>query len=67
MDQISKMIAFEQGELNEEDTIQLFQELVDSGLVWKLQGFYGRTAMELIGRGLVMSEEITKVSEWKRR
>jgi hypothetical protein len=53
MNELDTMIAYEQGELNEEDTIELFQNLVNSGLVWTLQGSYGRTAMKLIDEGLV--------------
>jgi hypothetical protein len=51
MSQIDKIIAFENGELDSEQTIQLFQELIDSGKVWQLQGFYGRTAKYLIDKG----------------
>jgi hypothetical protein len=50
---LNMMIAFEEGELSEEDTIELFQGLVDTGLAWKLQGFYGRTAAQMIKEGLV--------------
>lgn len=49
---IGRMIAYEQGDLSEEDTVELFQELIDSGLVWTLQGFYGRRAAALIRLGL---------------
>ena len=51
MDQVDKIIAFEQGELDEDGIIELFQELIDSGLVWQLQGSYGRTATFLIENG----------------
>jgi hypothetical protein len=51
MDQVDKIIAFEQGELDEDGIIQLFQELIDSGLVWQLQGSYGRMARNLINAG----------------
>jgi hypothetical protein len=51
MDQVDAIIKYEQGELGEEDALKLFQDLIDSGLVWKLQGHYGRTAMALIQGG----------------
>jgi len=51
MSQIDKIIAFENGELDNEQTIQLFQELIDSGMAWSLQGSYGRTAKYLIDAG----------------
>lgn len=48
---IDKIIAYEQGELDDEQTIELFQELIDSGLCWQLQGSYGRMAQRLIDAG----------------
>lgn len=53
MPDIQDMIAFEQGELDQDATVALFQQLVDTGLAWQLQGFYGRTAADLIRAGLV--------------
>ena len=50
---LNKIIAFEQGELNDSEIITLFQEMVNSGLVWELQGSYGRLAMNLIDNGVV--------------
>lgn len=50
---IDKIIAYENGDLSDEDTIVLFQELVTSGDAWRLQGSYGRTAAALIDAGLV--------------
>ena len=53
---VDQIIAFESGELNEEQTVELFQGLVDSGLAWSLQGSYGRTAMALIESGMVTAK-----------
>jgi len=51
MSQIDQIIAYEQGELDDEEIITLFQDLIDSGLAWQLQGHYGRTASALIASG----------------
>ena len=48
-----QIIDYESGELNDSETIQLFQELVDSGLAWNLQGHYGRKAYALLRDGLI--------------
>ena len=45
------IMAFENGECTEEEIIDGFQELINSGTVWKLQGSYGRMARQLIDAG----------------
>ena len=50
---VDNIIRYEQGDMNEEEVIEFFQELVDTGLAWKLQGHYGRTAKVLIDYGWV--------------
>ena len=42
--------GFEEG--SEQDLINAYQFLIDTGLVWSLQGRYGRTALRLIDQGL---------------
>ena len=58
-DLTSKLVAFEEGHLSDEETIELFQHLVDTGLAWSLQGFYGRTAAVLIEKGYITSKKET--------
>ena len=53
MDTVGKIIEYESGEMDDDAIIEFFQELVDSGLAWQLQGSYGRTAQSLIEAGLV--------------
>lgn len=50
---IDRLIAYENGELEEHEIIDLFQELVDSGQAWTLQGHYSRTANYLIETGQI--------------
>lgn len=46
-----RIIAYEQGDLPEEEIPQLFQALIDNGQAWSLQGHYGRTAIHLMLEG----------------
>lgn len=52
-DLVSSIIAFESGDLDDDEVVDLFQHLVDTDAAWSLQGSYGRTAAALIGAGLV--------------
>jgi len=48
-----RIVEYENGELNQQQTIQLFQELCDSGMIMNLQGHYGRLAYQLWEAGLI--------------
>lgn len=48
---IDAICRYEGGEMDVEETFEFFQELIDSGMAWQLQGHYGRTAEALIDEG----------------
>lgn len=52
-DNVDGILAYENGELNENQVIELFASLLRSGMAWKLQGSYGRTAADLINAGVL--------------
>ena len=53
---IDNIIAYEQGELNDQEVVRLFADLIKSGMAWSLQGHYGRTATTLINEGWIDRE-----------
>jgi hypothetical protein len=50
---INQIMSWESGEMNETDEDTFFQDLVNSGLVWQLQGAYGRNAVALASAGRI--------------
>lgn len=46
----------------EEEYLAAWQQLVDSGLAWQLQGWFGRTAQDLIEQGLI---ELPEQQGWE--
>jgi hypothetical protein len=56
MDVLGMMMSFENGELDDDQVLELFQHLIDTGLAWQLQGSYGRTARHLIDNGYIMEK-----------
>lgn len=55
-DLTSRIIDYESGQLNDKQTLRLFSALVRSGLAWRLQGHYGRTASAMIDGGFIKSD-----------
>ena len=52
MKNFTEIIRYENGELDDEEVVALFQALIDENVVWYLQGSYGRTAAALIQSGV---------------
>ena len=61
---IDQLIDYENGELDEQDEIEMFQEAINSGLAWRLQGSYGRQAMGLIEAGKCLLGEVGHRDYW---
>lgn len=50
---LDNIIAYEQGDLDDEQALELFQHIYDEGHYTWLQGSYGRTLQVLLDRGLI--------------
>ena len=50
-DQVAFIMDYEGGSPTDEEIIEGFQNLIDTGVVWQLQGHYGRMATRLIEAG----------------
>ena len=53
---VELIMRYEAGETTEEETLKLFQRLLDEGLIWSLQGHYQRMAQHLIDSGLILQD-----------
>ena len=51
----NRITRYERGEMNHDEFLALVQELYCSGLVWNLQGHYGRTCYNLLEEGLIIA------------
>jgi hypothetical protein len=52
---IDKIIAYENGELTDLETVSLFSDLIKSGTIRGLQGHYHRKAQHLVDLGVLSS------------
>jgi hypothetical protein len=53
---LTEIMDYENGVMSEIDEIKMFSRLLKSKLVWKLQGFYGRAAADMITSGILNSK-----------
>ena len=51
MKMLDQIIRYENGEMETEEIVPFFQQLIDNGMAWTLQGHYERTAATLIEAG----------------
>jgi hypothetical protein len=52
--------GFEEAE-SKEQVLEAWQYLIDTGMAWKLQGWFGRTASHLIGQGHCLEPDPARV------
>jgi hypothetical protein len=50
---VDQLIAYEEGQMTEDEQIALFQHLIDTGTCWHLEGHYQRVGATLIEAGLI--------------
>ena len=57
MQLVDQLIAYEEGQMSQDEEIALFQHLIDTGTCWHLGGHYHRVAATLIEAGLIRPPE----------
>ncbi len=62
MQLVDRLIAYEEGQITEDEQIALFQYLIDTGTCWRLEGHYHRVATTLIEAGLIKPLERAEAS-----
>ena len=57
MQLVEQLIAYEEGQLTEDEEIALFRYLVETGTCWQLAGHYQRVGASLLEAGLIKTPE----------
>lgn len=63
-DIVNRLQDYEAGQLDRDETLALFVDLLNTGVVNELQGSYGRTAKTLLESGTIV---FTTAGIWGRR
>jgi hypothetical protein len=59
---VDQLIAYEEGQITEDQEIAFFEHLVETGTCWQLPGHYQRVAATLIEAGLIKPPELAETS-----
>jgi|TARA_R100000458_G_C8065764_1_gene106732 hypothetical protein len=57
---VQDIIDYESGDMEWDRLVDFFQNLIDTGMAWTLQGSYGRVAQNLIDEGYCERKEAKK-------
>jgi hypothetical protein len=59
---VDQLIAYEEGQITGDEEVAFFEQLVETGTCWQLQGHYQRVAATLIEAGLIDSPVHTEAN-----
>ena len=60
MDSFEAVMIAEEGDDDAEKQLEAWQYLIDTGLCWQLQGWFGRTA-----EGLIQQGKCSRPKDWR--
>ena len=59
---VDQLIAYEEGQITQDEEVAFFEHLVETGVCWQLSGHYQRAAATLIEAGLIKPPEWAKAT-----
>jgi hypothetical protein len=59
---VDQLIAYEEGQITEDQEVAFFEHLVETGTCWQLSGHYQRVAATLIEAGLIKPPELAEAN-----
>jgi hypothetical protein len=59
---VDQLIAYEEGQITDDEEITFFQHLIETGTCWQLQGYYQRVGATLIEAGLIKPPDWAKAN-----
>jgi hypothetical protein len=62
---VDQLIAYEEGQITEDQEVAFFERLVETGACWELSGHYQRVAATLMEAGLISSPVHTEANTSK--
>lgn len=63
MNTMDAVMNVEMGSCDEDTYIKSMQHLIDTSIVWRLQGFFGRRAVEMIEAGVCTAPDWVDLNE----
>jgi hypothetical protein len=59
---VDQLIAYEEGQITEDQEVAFFEHLVETGTCWQLPGHYQRVGATLIEAGLIKPPELAEAN-----